>query len=137
MSESLAAVVCRFLTHRRALGRKYHSEERELRLLVRFAEALRDETRRSSSLARLGGDEFAMLIPGADEAEALNTADRLLAMLLSRTFAIAGRDVRLSASIGIAAFPRHGRTPDELLSKADKAMYRVKDSGKNNIRLAD
>jgi integrase len=41
MSESLAAVVCRFLTHRRALGRKYHSEERELRLLVRFAEEWR------------------------------------------------------------------------------------------------
>jgi integrase len=41
MSESLAAVVCRFLTHRRALGRKYHSEERELRLLVRFAEERR------------------------------------------------------------------------------------------------
>ena len=102
-------------------------------VLVRFAEALRDETRRSSSLARLGGDEFAMLIPGADEAEALNTADRLLAMLLSRTFAIAGRDVSLSASIGIAVFPGDGRTVEELLARADTAMYRAKSTGRGRV----
>jgi diguanylate cyclase len=102
-------------------------------VLVRFAEALRDETRRSSSLARLGGDEFAVLIPGADEAEAVNTADRLLAMLLSRTFAIAGRDVRLSASIGIAVFPGDGRTVEELLARADSAMYRAKSTGRGHV----
>jgi len=102
-------------------------------VLVRFAEALRDETRRSSSLARLGGDEFAILIPGADEAEAVNTADRLLAMLLSRTFAIAGRDVSLSASIGIAVFPGDGRTVEALLARADTAMYRAKSTGRGCV----
>jgi diguanylate cyclase (GGDEF)-like protein len=98
-------------------------------VLVRFAEALSDETRLYSSLARLGGDEFAMLIPGADEAEAVHAADRLLGMLLARTFAIEGRNVGLSASIGVAVFPQDGQTVETLLARADAAMYRAKSSG--------
>lgn len=102
-------------------------------VLVRFGEALRHETRRYSSLARLGGDEFAMLIPGADDAEAALAAERLLSSLLSRTFDIEGRHVSLSASVGLAVFPRDGGTVEELLARADTAMYRAKNTGRGCV----
>ncbi len=102
-------------------------------VLVRLAEALSDETRRSSSLARLGGDEFAMLIPGAGEAEAVQAAHRLLGVLAARTFAVEGGDIRLSASVGVAVFPQDGHTVEALLARADTAMYRAKNTGRGGV----
>jgi diguanylate cyclase (GGDEF)-like protein len=102
-------------------------------VLVRFADALREQMRRYSTLGRLGGDEFVMVIPGADEEEALRAAQRLLDQLGSRTYTVARHEIQLSTSIGVALFPRDGTTVEELLARADTAMYEAKRAGRGRV----
>ena len=99
------------------------------RLLVETARRLRRCVRPGDAVARLGGDEFAILLErviGLDAASA--TADRI-DRELDRPFAADGREVRLSASVGIAMNERHDDRPDDLLRNADAAMYRAKAAG--------
>ncbi len=91
-----------------------------------------DKTRRESDLvARLGGDEFAMLqlSPGPNTAGGV-VAGKLLEVL-SKPFVLAGREVHISASIGIAVYPTDAIDSDELSKKADLALYHAKAEGRN------
>jgi diguanylate cyclase (GGDEF)-like protein len=97
-------------------------------LLARVAERLRALTRSADTAARLGGDEFALLIEDIlGEAEASYVADRVLSALAT-PFPIRGHQITIGASIGIATSePRIGR--NEIMVRADRAMYRAKQSG--------
>ena len=86
-------------------------------------------------LARLGGDEFVALVReggGAVPVEAV--AARLLAAAL-RPLVVHGQECRVSASIGVACFPKHGTDERTLMKNADAAMYSAKDAGKNNLQF--
>jgi diguanylate cyclase (GGDEF)-like protein len=104
-------------------------------LLVDVAERLTEELRPSDTAARLGGDEFIVLCEQMSEPErdAVAVARRLLASL-RRPFALAGGQVTISASIGIAVATT-GEAPDALVSRADSAMYRAK-GRRGTLRLA-
>jgi diguanylate cyclase (GGDEF)-like protein len=104
-------------------------------LLVDVAERLTEELRPSDTAARLGGDEFIVLCEQMSEPErdAVAVARRLLASL-RRPFALAGGQVTISASIGIAVATT-GEAPDALVSRADSAMYRAK-GRHGTLRLA-
>jgi diguanylate cyclase (GGDEF)-like protein/PAS domain S-box-containing protein len=101
-------------------------------LLVQVAERLRSCLRREDTPARLGGDEFAVLAEGMGRQAASSLARRLLAAL-QRPFRLAGHQVTVGASVGIAFAlpePQGGISPDDLLRNADVAMYVAKSSGK-------
>ena len=100
-------------------------------LLIQFANLLASQLRRGGVVARLGGDEFGILLPNADAEEAVGAANRLLNLLHHRVFNIASREVRMSASIGITRYPHNGTTVDDLLARADLAMYEAKNKGRN------
>lgn len=102
-------------------------------LLVAFAGLLKANTRGYQTLARLGGDEFGMLIPHADEAAAAKAASRLVDLLQANSFRVDGHEVRISASIGVVRYPDHGKTDDELMARADLAMYEAKATGGNQV----
>ena len=88
--------------------------------------------------SRYGGDEYVIVTPGKGPQEAMQLAEAIRLRIDAEPFLTShGLSCKITCSIGIAACPTHGRTPDELLSKADKAMYKVKDSGKNSVRLAE
>ncbi|MEM8514005.1 diguanylate cyclase (GGDEF)-like protein/PAS domain S-box-containing protein [Massilia sp. MP_M2] len=96
------------------------------RLLASIGQSLRAALRGSDTLARFGGDEFVAVLPDMCD-------DALLASLLARVadaarapIVIDGRAICLSASIGVALFPRDGTTPAQLISHADAAMYAAK-----------
>ena len=104
-------------------------------LLIELGDVLREETRGYCVLARLGGDEFGMLIPEADETEAVSAANRLLSVLGDHVFDVAGHPVRVSGSVGVVLYPEHGDEADELLARADLAMYYAKGSGRNRVAV--
>jgi diguanylate cyclase (GGDEF)-like protein len=89
----------------------------------RLATLLRD----SDTVARLGGDEFAVLLPQTSSAAATTVAAKVTAEL-DRPIEIAGQNVDVGASVGIAAFPEHGGDAATLLRAADVAMYAAKRS---------
>jgi len=93
--------------------------------------------RESDILARYGGDEFVAVLPETPAAGAMVIAERIRYSIANHIFLAAqGLEARLSASIGIAAYPDHALTPEGLVQKADQAMYRVKERNKNGIELA-
>ncbi|MDX1631975.1 MAG: diguanylate cyclase, partial [Thermoanaerobaculia bacterium] len=97
-------------------------------LLVAIARELERCVRASDLLGRLGGDEFAFVMSEAGPEEATRLARRVVEVL-DRPFVVRGERVHVGCSIGIAVFPEHGETLEELLKHADIAMYRAKDSG--------
>jgi diguanylate cyclase (GGDEF)-like protein/PAS domain S-box-containing protein len=100
-------------------------------VLVALAAVLAAEIRPDEVIARLGGDEFAILVPLADEAASLRVAERLLDALRGHTFQAEDHLLSLTASIGIALFPKHGETTRELFSHADQALYGAKENGRD------
>lgn len=96
------------------------------RLLKQVAPRLRDALRSKELVARLGGDEFGVLLPTIDDPQAATiTAQRIL-HALEESFWVEGYHLDISISIGIAFFPEHGQSGDQLLQKADVAMYLAK-----------
>jgi len=94
-------------------------------VLQEVAMRLRGALRASDTVARLGGDEFAVLLPGTDVNRAELAARKVLHDL-EPPFVADGRPLMVSASIGIAGVPWHATTGEELLQKADSAMYVAK-----------
>jgi diguanylate cyclase (GGDEF)-like protein len=93
--------------------------------LVSVAEKLLAGTRGNDLVARLGGDEFCVLLDHADEKSALETAERLVDSIARQDFIFEGTPIPLSVAIGVTLIEQ-GDTPCTILSRADKAMYRVK-----------
>jgi diguanylate cyclase (GGDEF)-like protein/PAS domain S-box-containing protein len=100
-------------------------------LLQQTAQRIRAASRESDFVARLGGDEFAMLqLYSQSPAGGGVLAEKLL-QELARPFLIGEREVKISASIGIAVCPLDATAPDNLLKKADLALYHAKSAGRN------
>jgi len=105
-------------------------------VLKRVAEVLLSGVRESDTVARLGGDEFIVALSNATDAEGARGAAEKILQALSEPIRINGEAAKIGGSIGIALYPAHGETAEDLLKKADQAMYAVKESGKNNIIIA-
>jgi len=104
-------------------------------LIHQVGERLQACVRDQDTVARLGGDEFAILLPGlADQLSINQLAERALEAVHT-PFDIFGDVVTISASLGIAIAPEHGDTYDDLLNRADKAMFRVKDHGRDGFEV--
>ena len=100
-------------------------------LLRLAAQRIRGVSRESDYIARLGGDEFALLhLHAASPASGAALAEKLLQQM-AQPFLIHGREVKISASIGIAVCPLDATSPDSLLNKADLALYHAKNAGRN------
>ena len=104
-------------------------------LLQETAKRLKRVARGEDTIARLGGDEFVILLEEVDDGRI--PADVALRVLKSvgRPVEVAGKSIRVGASIGIAMFPADGSDSETLLRNADTAMYRAKDEGRNTFRL--
>ncbi len=107
------------------------------RVLVEVGAVLRACVRDSDTVVRYGGDEFVVLLVETNADEAMIVAERMRKMVEAEPFVkVMGLEVRLTISIGIAAFPEHATTKQALLNLADQAMYRGKESTRNVVYLA-
>jgi putative nucleotidyltransferase with HDIG domain len=87
-------------------------------------------------VGRFGGDEFIAILPGSDIEEAVSVVERLRSAVSGHRFQVdGGRELPLSMSYGIAAYPSDGRTASELLAAADANLYRSKQMGGSNITV--
>jgi diguanylate cyclase (GGDEF)-like protein len=103
-------------------------------VLADLARRLHRSLREGDTLGRLGGDEFVLLIESyADESQLVEVARKVLETV-AQPFVVGEATHHVTASVGIAAFPNDGLTGQELINRADKAMYHVKEAGKNQFR---
>jgi len=106
--------------------------------LVEAAGVIRGCARETDVVARFGGDEFSLILPDTGREGAMAVAGRILERLRQFPFLKEeGLSLHLTASIGIATLPDVTGSAEELLKAADTAMYRVKDSGKDGIHIAE
>ncbi|HEY9421327.1 MAG TPA: EAL domain-containing protein [Thermoanaerobaculia bacterium] len=104
-------------------------------LLKTLAERLRQNLRATDLIARLAADEFVILLPGIDgDTAVLRVAEKLLAVIRS-PFSIQGREIYLTASLGISRCPEDGADAETLLKRAELAMYRAKETQRDSYQL--
>lgn len=91
----------------------------------------------SAQLGRVGGDEFVVVLGGRPSVEDAEQVARRILSAFALPFALAGCDLVVTPSIGIALGPRHGRDARTLLKNADRAMYQAKANGRNQVHIHD
>lgn len=107
-------------------------------VLTELAARIRGVIREVDLAFRQGGEEFVLLLPETDVQGCMTVARRLTQAVRKQPFGLARGEqpVPVTVSIGVAVYPRHGRTGGEVLDAADMALYRAKAAGRNTYRLA-
>jgi diguanylate cyclase (GGDEF)-like protein/PAS domain S-box-containing protein len=141
------------LTHARALARRQehgfalfymdldgfkavndtYGHERGDQLLKAVGQRITECVRASDTVARIGGDEFTVLLPDLQERDAAAVVARQIIDALAQPFQFDEVSCSIGVSIGISFYPEHGEDSELLISRADSAMYRVKNIGKNGF----
>jgi len=104
-------------------------------LLQLVAQRLQGAVRQEDTVSRFGGDEFAIVQTGGQRTEDSLRLGRRVVELLSEPFEIKGREVLVGASVGIALAPQHGQDAEDLMCKADLALYAAKADGRGRSML--
>ena len=104
-------------------------------LLKDVAQRLLVCVREMDTVARIGGDEFSIILPSINKQEEAAEISKRIVHALGSPFAIQGHDCHIGVSIGIGLFPQDGEEIQDLLKKADSAMYRAKEEGRNGYRF--
>jgi diguanylate cyclase (GGDEF)-like protein len=103
-----------------------------------IAQTIVKNIRKSDTLARYGGDEFVMILPELDKEQSRSLAEKLC--LVIRETKLPNKKlsakVNLTISLGIATFPDDGHSEEELVRKADEALYKAKDLGRNAVCIS-
>jgi len=103
-------------------------------LLIHIGSLFQERTRREDIACRYGGEEFLIILPGAPLEAALRRAEELRQAIRGSTVEHRGQSLgRTTVSAGVASFPEHGTTADELLRAADTALYRAKELGRDRV----
>jgi diguanylate cyclase (GGDEF)-like protein/PAS domain S-box-containing protein len=105
-------------------------------LLQEVARRITRCVRESDTVARMGGDEFVVLLGGIQSAEHAVPVAEKIRLALNQPFELDGRSLPISPSIGVARHPEHGEDGEQLIRRADAAMYVAKQGGGNRVELA-
>jgi diguanylate cyclase (GGDEF)-like protein len=120
------------LDHFKALN-DTHGHAAGDRALKQVADVCRDTLRDIDLVARSGGEEFAVLLPETDLAKGLEVAERLRHAIYAIELPVGPDGARIAASVGIAELGKDEAVLDQLLARADKALYRAKAEGRNRV----
>jgi diguanylate cyclase (GGDEF)-like protein len=105
------------------------------RLLQDVGERLMGFLRKGDTIARMGGDEFLILLPEIKKIDDSIMIARKVVDAFQSPFIIDGHEIHITTSVGIAIYPDSSEDADTLVKHADIAMYKVKDSGRNNYQI--
>ena len=104
-------------------------------LLIYISKVLTQQTRDSDTLARLGGDEFLILLPSIKDIKDVENFAIKIQKALEHKHDIGTHQLYITSSIGVAVYPEHGESCDELIRNADTAMYEAKNNGRNKYKM--
>lgn len=104
-------------------------------VLRSVAAILKAKKRESDSVGRMGGEEFVLVLEQADETGAMFVCERIRKAIEALRVPTSHGPIQVTASLGVAIAPDHGERADDLLSRADAALYRAKEAGRNQVRL--
>jgi diguanylate cyclase (GGDEF)-like protein len=105
-------------------------------LLQQVAGRLLDCVREGETVARLGGDEFTILLEGVRRLDDATIVAQRIIDAFERPFDVCGRQISMSTSVGVAISADHVRTADAMMERADRAMYRAKQRGRNRFEIS-
>ncbi|MGV1097878.1 diguanylate cyclase [Thiovibrio sp. JS02] len=105
------------------------------KVLKGVAEVLRGAVRSVDLVARYGGEEFAIVLEDSSEKGGAQMAERIRQEIEKLVFRHEGQPVRVAMSLGLAVYPRHGAEKSLLIARADQALYRAKQQGRNRVVL--
>ncbi len=105
------------------------------RILRQFAKTITTSMRETNLAARYGGEEFVVILPDTDTKSCILVAERIRKAVGNMKIASTTEKSlpQLTASIGVASFPAHGHTPEEVIQASDKALYESKRAGRNRV----
>ncbi|WP_340084520.1 EAL domain-containing protein [Siminovitchia sp. FSL H7-0308] len=104
-------------------------------ILIEAAQRIKQALRSTDLVARLGGDEFTVILPQIEDVEMVKAIAEKIQQKFKEPIQIPGEQLYLSCSIGIALYPENGRNADDLLKRADTALYTVKERGRSGFAL--
>lgn len=104
-------------------------------ILLEAAQRIKQTLRSTDLIARLGGDEFAVMLPDVNDGEMVQSIAERIQQKLKQPIHVPGEQFNISCSIGISIYPENGKNADDLLKRADTALYTVKENGKNGFAL--
>ncbi len=134
---SSLAVLIVDVDHFKAINDRYGHPAGD-RVLVEVAHRLRDSVRHADFIARYGGEEFAVVVPQIGPQELANIGERLRTRVAASPIQVSPDvwiDVRVS--VGTAGYPRHGNSPAELITTADRALYAAKSQGRDRVVVGE
>lgn len=122
------------LDHFKKINDTYGHETGDM-ILEQMAERCRSVIRNVDLLARYGGEEFVIILPETDQQTAFRIAERIRKILSGEPYPVNGKMIPMTVSLGVQELKNEYRTLDELITGADWAMYRAKQSGRNQTSL--
>jgi len=134
--ESSVTVLLLDLDHFKNINDTYGHQTGD-EVIKTFAKVCQRNIRSYDSVGRLGGEEFGILLPNTSVQEALSIAQRILEDMQHQIFQAEEKTFSVTVSIGLSQFSPKIRDETELFKRADDALYRAKESGRNQVRLAD
>ena len=97
---------------------------------------LKMSLRNVDCVARIGGEEFVLLLPDTDRAGAFKLAEKLRDRINKKPLDVNGKFIDITVSAGVSYVKAHHDTIESALSEADDVLYKAKESGRNNVKLA-
>ena len=104
-------------------------------VLRQVAQKLKKNIRSTDIACRYGGEEMSIILPNADNDEAIITAQKICQTIAEKPFKLANdKESTVTISLGVSTYPQDGKTPSEIIEQADKRLYIAKENGRNQVR---
>ena len=105
-------------------------------VLSRLAKVFKKSVRSCDYVARYGGEEFILVLPEIGPKDGVKAAERIRKKVVKEKFAGDGKPIQVTVSVGVASYPKDGEEPQAIIRHADTALYKAKESGRNQVVLA-